>query len=191
MPIEEQKYSKFIAAITREANENREKFIREMELIKQDRLMDARAKAEENYKGRLAKKAAAIHEDCGREVSQKILDVRKQLFEERDKIRTEVFDKVRVMLKEFTKQPDYNEFLKKSADCISGYITSGSIIYARGEDISRVKPLFDGVEIVADDEILLGGIKLKAEGIVYDDTLDTRLEGCGSWFEANSKLEID
>ncbi len=192
MPIEEQKYSKFVAAITREANESRERFINEMELVKKDQLEKAREKAASNYEGRILKKEAAIREDCGRDASHKILALRRRLFEERDHIKTQVFDEARKMINDFTKKPEYAEFIKHSAEKLADVIKDGGVVLARAEDEAAVKAAVGpDTAVQADESIILGGIKVKHANVVYDDTLDSRLENCTDWFEQNSKLEID
>ena len=190
MVQEEQKYSKFLAAITREANENREAFLAEMKEYKQQKIEEAKITEQQNYEGRLQKLKGVVHEDCGREISHKILDVRKELFSEREKIKNDVFEQVRVKIAEFCKSEQYNEFLKQSVGSLKEYFVDGSYIEVRSQDKNVVDALV-GIPVKVNDEILLGGVRVICNDIVYDDTIDTRLANQSSWFEENSALEIN
>ena len=96
------------------------------------------------------------------------------------------------MINDFTKKPEYAEFIKHSAEKLTDVIKDGGVVFARAEDEAAVTAAVGpDTAVQADESIILGGIKVKHANVVYDDTLDSRLENCTDWFEQNSKLEID
>lgn len=186
---DEKKFSKFVAAITKEAIENREKLQSEVKIYKETALKKAKAAVADDYNARILKHTAVVKEDCGREFSKNIFEIKKGLFTEREQIKEKVFEKVRKKLHDFNKSDEYKVFLENSIKALTDYITSDSVIYSRTEDVETLKN-FVSCEVSVDDEIKLGGVKLKTQNTVFDDTLDTRLQNQNKWFEENSNLHI-
>ena len=186
---DENKFSKFVAAITKEANENREKLLNEVKIYKETALNKAKSAAAEDYNARILKYTATVKEDCGKKLSKNIFEIKSGLFAEREQIKNSVFEKVKKRISSFTQSDEYSDFLTNSVNAMADYITPDSVLLARAEEVQFVQKLTK-CKVCADDEIKLGGIKLKTVCAVFDDTLDTRLNKQNKWFEENSDLHI-
>ena len=193
---DDQKYSKFVAAITREANENREALEKQTQAYKDQKIKKARQAALEAYNAQIERQSAMIHEDFGRTLSQKELEVRKKLFLKRDEIKTSVFDQARQQLVAFTETADYPSFLTRCMQSILTEFpdTQGAVVFLRTCDLQYSDTISHAVQIscsfTADDTIQLGGLKVRLGDIIADDTLDTRLASQSQWFEEHSGLII-
>ena len=186
---EEQKYNKFITALTGEVNKEREKVIKEIEEYQSAQINHAEQKAKAEYKLRIQKRTSEINENCGKYASKKILEIRKRLFAQRDDIQKKVFSKVEEKIKSFVNSTEYEEFLKKNIAEFIDYIDTDSTVFARTVDVQKVTKLVD-CNVVPDDTIKLGGLIMKNKNNLFNCTLDQQLVEQIVWFEENSKLNI-
>ena len=186
---EEQKYNKFVTALTGEVNQEREKILKEIEDYKTAQIEHAEKKAKSEYKLKIQKKTLEIHESCGKYASKRILEIRKKLFTQRDEIQQKVFSKVEERLNTFVNSNEYDEFLKKNIAEFIDYIDTDSTVFARTVDVQKVTKLVD-CNVVPDDTIKLGGLIMKNKNNLFNCTLDQQLVEQIVWFEENSKLNI-
>lgn len=193
---DDQKYSKFVAAITREANETREALEKQTQAYKDQKIKKARRAAQNAYNAQIERQSAMIHEDFGRTLSQKELEVRKKLFLKRDEIKTSVFNQAKQQLSAFTETADYPSFLIRCMQTILSEFpdAQSAVVFLRTCDLQYSDTISRAVQVpctfTADDTIQLGGLKVRLGDIIADDTLDTRLASQSQWFEEHSGLII-
>lgn len=189
--------SKYVDAITAEAQQAKADAEKKIAEYKAQRLSDFKRNAQNESKAEIARQTAVIHEDIGRDFSEKEIALRQQIFTKREEITNEVFNLAEKKLAEFTKTPDYKDFLINSANEIKqNLIGTDKIItvYIRECDLAfkaDIEQAFSfPCEFQTDDSIRIGGIRAKFSKIILDDTLDSRLSAQTDWFEENSGLDI-
>jgi len=195
--VQSDKYSKFVTAITKEAQVQRNKIQMEIdEYIKTETekaQKDAYSLSETVY----LRKTAKINEEIGSDFSQKELAMKQELFAHRKEICEGIFKRAADELIDFTKTDEYKDFIITSfKNIVSKFSesTNGLKIYLRESDKYFypliVKYYKHKIDIIIDENIIIGGIKISDENILINDTLDSRLSEQRNWFYQNSGLTI-
>ena len=189
--------SKYVDAITAEAQEAKLEAEKKISDYKTAQISRFRAEALENSKSEITRRCAVIREDIGREFSVKETKLREQIFIKRDEIKTDVFNRAKNKLIEFTKSDEYEKFVVNSAAEIKKNLVGRDkaiTVYLRECDMALKNDIEQAFafpcEFVADDKIEIGGIRAKFSSVVIDDTIDARLNSQVDWFEENSGLDI-
>ncbi|MCL2513216.1 MAG: V-type ATP synthase subunit E family protein [Oscillospiraceae bacterium] len=195
--IESEKYSKFIAAITKEVHERRESIEKQAREYVEEQLEKAEAELKDETERLIKRRAVTIREETGRELSGRELENRRELFACRDKIMAGVFDKAKTKITEFTVSDGYKAFLRDSSEKMRGKLPPGTqslTVYMRKNDLIYKDAVEKTFKIPCafeeDAEIALGGLRISAPPLLFDDTLDTRLSDQLPWFYENSGLTI-
>ncbi len=195
--LQDQKFSKYVDAITNEANAARKQAEQRIEKYKKSRIDNARSQALENSKLEVRRTTARIHQDIGRQFSSDEIEVRKQIFEKREDIKTQVFKEAEKKIISFTQSEAYEPFLAKSMDAIKTKLVGRDkvvTVFLRQEDL-KFKEMIQThtvlpCDFVVDNAIRLGGLRVRFAMVEIDDTLDTRLSSQTQWFEENSGLVV-
>ena len=130
------------------------------------------------------------------EYSQKQEAVRRELYELRSRIENEVFQKAAEKLSGYMTVEEYRNYLISSAKEAKEIVgDSPCVIKLRKADdifIDDLRAVFANAEVVFDEGIRLGGIKIVCEEkrIMIDCTLDTRLEYQRRLFAETSQLKV-
>lgn len=192
---------KFIASITREAEKERDEIIREQQEYIDAAVLRAKKSAEHDERVAVRRKMSRLKGEVGRDFAKKQSGLRNELFSYRDNITNSVFDEVKAKVADFTKSPEYKNFMlstaKKAATAVG---ENGCIVYIRKEDSALsddILSAIEGASVCIDDEITLGGVKVKnaAGSLVANDTIDVRIkaelerfkESCGMMIEQNGE----
>lgn len=190
--------SKYVNAITGEAQHAKEKAQKEIKNYKSNKLKKAELDIQAKTKADVRKRCDIIHEQIGRDFSEKEMASRKRLYIKRNQIQKEVFEAAREKLEAFAASENYIEFLRKSVDTVQHSLVGRdkhAIIYLRPEDMQYeylVKEAFVlPCQVQSDNTIRIGGIKVKFAMMIIDDTLDSRLYSQKVWFEETSGLDIN
>ena len=189
--------SKYVDAITAEAQQAKADAEKKIDEYTAQRLSDFKRNAKNESKAEIARQTAVIHEDIGRDFSEKEIALRQQIFTKREDIKNEVFDLAEKKLADFTKTSDYKDFLINSAKQIKQNLVGTDkviTVYICECDLTfktDIEQTFSfPCEFETDSSIKIGGIKAKFSKIILDDTLDSRLSSQTDWFEENSGLDI-
>ena len=190
------KESKFLDAINRYAEQQKAQITQEIEDYKNTKIEQATEQglqdAYDLIREDIASRKAAIVKD----VTKRQLELRNGLFAERQAICDKVFNEAEKELCDFAQSGDYTAFLERSLQQIAERFGSLRCIVSvspkdedKGELIRRMLP---EAEIKADKRILIGGVKAYCpeQGVMMDDTLDTRLADQRMWFIENSGLKV-
>ena len=190
------KESKFFDAINQDAQEHMAQISREIEAYKNEKIEQATEQglndAYELIRADVTKRTAAIVNG----VAKKQIELKNSLYAERESIREEVFHRAEERLRSFAASDEYIGFLNASLDKIAQFAGDGkcTVYIAPSDEDKRslIEAKLPGAEIKADNHILIGGVKahIPAEGIMLDDTLDTRLSDQYAWFNENSGLKV-
>ena len=113
-------------------------------------------------------------------VSQKSFEASRQVIAHRSGRVDEFFAQLEKRIKDYANTDEYADQLKemlKSADTEHSF-ASGAVIYARRDDVEKIKKLYPNVSVEADKKIKLGGITVfyPTQGIYIDKTMDNAFE---------------
>ncbi len=197
MTNSQNKINKFVQAITAYAQEQRDKILLKAEAFKAERLQKAEQEVLADAYKLIQKETAEIRSESVREMYRRDTEARKALFSRRRQITDEVFKRAQNQLIEFTKKPEYTEYITKMLENMISMLPE-SIVYmiaqkdsAMLETLSSLCPEESSIKTV--DDILIGGIRaLNSEsGQIIDNTLDSRLMSQHERFILTSGLNIE
>lgn len=158
---------------------------------------------------------AAIRTEISSQLSRDEMASRKKIFEKRNKMTENVFEKVTQKLVEFTKTADYEKLMLESVKKIAQALKADDVIFFIKESdlkfadkikaaytaerlkdkklADKIKSAFSpSCEVKSSKEIKIGGITGRSAslGLIADETLDTKLDGQREWFYQNSGLRV-
>ena len=197
MPVSNEKTSNFLEAINKYAEEQRNQIYAEVEQFKKQELEKAETESLNDAYVLIQKEMSQMRLAISSEVSRKNMERRKTLFEKRQQITIEVFQKAANKLAEFTKTADYLVLLEKYAAQIAQVLTQpGTVLSIRKKDAalaSHIQKAFGGnCTIEETNDIKLGGIRgyNASMGLVADKTLDSKLEEQREWFTETCGMRV-
>ncbi len=197
MQSEQQLLDYFKQSIAKEADKERLTVITEAKEIRESALEKIRREASLDAKRQMEKEINEIILENQKEISAMQRKTNLELIAKRQELQNKVFEEAKAQLVAYTKQADYQTFLKSQISQLPLEIYEGqALIHIASADQSLFEGLkaeFKGqVELVEDASIEIGGfIAINAQkGLVIDNSLDNRLESCKEWFYNHSGLVI-
>lgn len=189
--------SKFLSAINKYAEEQRNKLSQEAERLKQAEKIRIEDEILQDAYNLIKKEMSEMITKISSERSKKEFESRNRLFKKREEITQKVFDAAKQELKKFTDTEQYPQYLKNSAKKISLKLKQkGTIIFISDKDekfISLISESFaQECQIKISSEINIGGMKAFNDklGVIIDETLDSKLLCQYDWFIENSGLSV-
>ena len=205
----------FLKAIEKYAEEQRNKIRFESESFKKQELEKAEAEGIREAYTLIQREMAAIRTEISSQLSRDEMASRKKIFEKRNKMTENVFEKVTQRLVEFTKTADYEKLMLESVKKIAQALKADDVIFLIKESdlkfadkikavytaerlkdkklADKIKSAFSpSCEVKSSKEIKIGGITGRSAslGLIADETLDTKLDGQREWFYQNSGLRV-
>lgn len=205
----------FLKAIEKYAEEQRNKIRFESESFKKQELEKAEAEGIREAYTLIQREMAAIRTEISSQLSRDEMASRKKIFEKRNKMTENVFEKVTQRLVEFTKTADYEKLMLESVKKIAQALKADDVIFFIKESdlkfadkikvaytaerlkdkklADKIKSAFSpSCEVKSSKEIKIGGITGRSAslGLIADETLDTKLDGQREWFYQNSGLRV-
>ena len=205
----------FLKAIEKYAEEQRNKIRFESESFKKQELEKAEAEGIREAYTLIQREMAAIRTEISSQLSRDEMASRKKIFEKRNKMTENVFEKVTQRLVEFTKTTDYEKLMLESVKKIAQALKADDVIFFIKESdlkfadkikvaytaerlkdkklADKIKSAFSpSCEVKSSKEIKIGGITGRSAslGLIADETLDTKLDGQREWFYQNSGLRV-
>ncbi len=198
MGIDDKKASKFLDAINKYAQQQRNEIKNEAENFKKQELKKAQDEALKDAYKLIQKEMAQMKKKITKEHSKKEFERKKQLLDKRNQITLNVFKEAKNELIKFTDSKDYKIFLQKLSKNLSNVISSSQEIYIYVKDKDLIysedikKAVGKSCLVKASNDILIGGLYAfdSNDRIIIDETLDTKLEMQKDWFKENSKLSV-
>lgn len=193
---QDDRVSKFVTAITREAEEQRQRIEQETKDFIASEMEKAEMEALNDSYKMIQRAVSNIRADVGSQLSSKMMENRRALLARREEILEEVLGKAGERLAAFTGTADYAAFLTASAKkALAVLRTEKPTVYLRPADMSRQAEIAAAIgpcRFEEDAGIRLGGLRMTDEAgkIAVDDTLDTRLAAQRTWFQQNSGLVL-
>ena len=201
----------FLKAIEKYAEEQRNKIRFESESFKKQELEKAETEGIREAYTLIQREMAAIRTEISSQLSRDEMASRKKIFEKRNKMTENVFEKVTQRLVEFTKTADYEKLMLESVKKIAQALKADDVIFFIKESdlkfadkikvaytaerlkdkklADKIKSAFSpSCEVKSSKEIKIGGITGRSAslGLIADETLDTKLDGQREWFYQNS-----
>lgn len=205
----------FLKAIEKYAEEQRNKIRFESESFKKQELEKAETEGIREAYTLIQREMAAIRTEISSQLSRDEMASRKKIFEKRNKMTENVFEKVTQKLVEFTKTADYEKLMLESVKKIAQALKADDVIFLIKESdlkfadkikvaytaerlkdkklADKIKSAFSpSCEVKPSKEIKIGGITGRSAslGLIADETLDTKLDGQREWFYQNSGLRV-
>lgn len=193
---QDDRVSKFVTAITKEAEEQRQRIEQETKDFIASEMEKAEMEALNDSYKMIQRAVSNIRADVGSQLSSKMMENRRALLARREEILEEVLQKAGERLAAFTGTADYAAFLTASAKkALTVLRTEKPTVYLRPADMSRQAEITAAIgpcRFEEDANIRLGGLRMTDEAgkIAVDDTLDTRLAAQRTWFQQNSGLVL-
>lgn len=198
MDNQEQKLSKFVQAINRDAENRRARILDEAEEFRRQELQKAEDDALTEAYHLIQDEIAQIRRRIRHESSMRMMEKHRAVLKRREEITDQVFSEAQKRVLAFTQTEEYPQYLtrcaKEAASMMAGHPV---VVRLKAEDLKKYQKLISS-EFQGDcsfhesDEILLGGIMIEcpARGLVADETLDSRLDSERTWFAAHSGLSV-
>lgn len=197
MPQQNEKISKFLDAIHKDAESRREALERETEAFKQEEIKKAEGEALREAYALIQHEIEEIRLKISRDLSTKELSAKRSLLQKREEITEKVFRLARERLLAFSRSPEYKAAL-------FGYLEDAARLFGRVPVAVSIRPEDEalkeeitakfpaGCEVKCDGGIKLGGAVVCAPslGKSADYTLDRSLAEQHAWFRQNSGLYI-
>ena len=205
----------FLKAIEKYAEEQRNKIRFESESFKKQELEKAETEGIREAYTLIQREMTAIRTEISSQLSRDEMASRKKIFEKRNKMTENVFEKVTQRLVEFTKTADYEKLMLESVKKIAQALKADDVIFFIKESdlkfadkikvaytaerlkdkklADKIKSAFSpSCEVKSSKEIKIGGITGRSAslGLIADETLDTKLDGQREWFYQNSGLRV-
>ena len=205
----------FLKAIEKYAEEQRNKIRFESGSFKKQELEKAETEGIREAYTLIQREMAAIRTEISSQLSRDEMASRKKIFEKRNKMTENVFEKVTQRLVEFTKTADYEKLMLESVKKIAQALKADDVIFFIKESdlkfadkikvaytaerlkdkklADKIKSAFSpSCEVKSSKEIKIGGITGRSAslGLIADETLDTKLDGQREWFYQNSGLRV-
>lgn len=196
MAQDDNRVSKFVTAITREAEEQKLRIEQETKDFIARELEKAEMEALQDSYKLIQRSASNIRIDIGCELSAKLMENRRVLLQRREAIANEVMKEAAEKVEAFVRSPEYEDFLVRSAAKTAALFGGRKVtFFVAPGDIkfrARLEAAVPGCTVNPDDSIRLGGLRTSdGDGKrVADDTLDARLASQREWFRKNSGLIV-
>ena len=189
--------SKFLSAIEKYAEQQREALISETELFEKQAMQKAEEEGLRDAYNLIHKEQDAMKSAIAADMAKKESEGNLLIFKKRQQITKQIFEKAAKKLQEYTKTKAYYEKLVAYAkECAEFFDNATVEICLSKQDMqyaNDITKLFKGectVKEVAD--IIIGGLRVYCpeRQIAVDKTLDTKLEEQREWFYINSDLQV-
>lgn len=182
----------FLDAITKEAKEQHNSILAEMESVNQAELAAAQQKAAQMAEQTQRTILSVARQNQNQRLAAEMAQQRVSLAQQRQKILEDTFLQAKKKLQEFTQAANYPAFLRQQAEKLCTMLSANDVIlFVRAQDQSLLQQL--ACEVRTDDQILIGGCRAQSEEkqVILDDTLDSRLEQQRDWFLQHAKLSVE
>lgn len=188
----------FEQEIMQRAAAEKDEILRATEDQKRDELGQEESRLLEEYYRKIQARIAEIKTATLKDIARETIELKKQLYRQREQYLTELLARTRVELSAFVKSVDYEGFLLGKVEALAQeHRYEGSALRLRPADLdayaTRVRELYGDCVVEPDEGISIGGVILQntARGVEVDYSLDTALSEQRSWFYCNSNFNFD
>lgn len=190
------KESKFLNAITRYAEQQKQLIGTQLEEYKAQKIEQATETGLQDAYDLIQRDIAERKAAIVTEYAQKAYALKKELYAERQHITDEVFAEAERRVSSYTSTPAYRDAFLNSAKRIAEAIGDSActiMVCARDSALAREAAVFfRDAQTEEDSTVRLGGFKVLCEenGVLIDDTLDSKLSAERAAFPAYAGLKV-
>jgi len=190
MPENNQKLDHFTATILNEATAENEQALADFQKERQAKLAQAHREARAEARAYLRASVDRARADAGHQVSRRMQESKRTLFQRRNEIAEQVFGQVRERIAAYTQTPEYGRRLEDLLRQALAVLENGddTRVYLRPEDRSYIPGLRDaapGVHLTfLDGSFRLGGLVAESPrcGKRVDSSFDSRMSELSGHF---------
>lgn len=194
---DENKLSKFQAAVFAEVDTKVAQIKQEAEVYKEQELEKNKDVQLGKSYNLIQRRSQEIKKQCKRSVAKFSLDSKCELLTKRNELTSRIFDNVYNSLTKFVQSSDYNDYLLNTVKKFNPNVKSSDIeIMVSSKDIAIAdqieKACVVKCHVVESKQIKLGGFIARDidNGIYFDETLEQKLADQKAYFIQHSKLDI-
>lgn len=191
------KMGNFLNAIKKFADEQKHQIRTEVERFKAEELKKAEDEGMRDAHALIMQEMTSMRAGIAGELAKKEDEGRRRLYKRREEMVSEVFDKAKIKLLEYTKTEEYKAAVKADAKEAAEYFGGDTVVvHLKSDDMplqGELSEIFENnCSFRADSDIIIGGLKAQcvSRSIVVDFTLDTKLDNQKDWFLNNSNLKV-
>ena len=188
----------FANILLKEASDQKKETVAKLEAERDRRLKEADERLSRRFDREVKAGLAAMEQQMRLSLTRREIDLHKALLQNRQRTFEAVFAAVTKNIRDFTKTPEYREFLEQEFSQASAYFSAGSgelICTVMPGDKSLAEKLFrlPDLTIHCAERDFIGGFTLENPGLHYfaDCTLESRIEEQKQAFFASSGLIIE
>jgi len=189
--------SKFLAAIEKYAEQQREALQSETEIFEQKIIQKAEEEGLRDAYNLIHREQDAMKASIAADMAKKEAHGNLEIFKKRQKITEEVFAKATAKLQEYTKTPEYEKKLNTYAKECAEYFGNDNVeLCMCKRDMPLGKKLAEqfagNCTLKEAANITIGGFRIYSPDrqIAVDKTLDTKLQEQREWFYTNADLHV-
>lgn len=188
------KLQSFLDAVYRSAEEKSRSMIREIDEASENAYKAFCQKAEAQTDLKINREISRIEISAAAELSKEEREIRSAIFKRRCEITEEVFSEVRKKLSKYRQTDDYEKKLISDAEKLKALFESDSAVIYIGEQdkdkLEAIKAVLGDIKAEISKDIKLGGILGICGDMIYDCTLDSRLDKVKTEFIEKSGLQV-
>ena len=193
----ENKLDKFSSAVLKDAQEQREKILQEIEEYRKSQMEKAEEEILHEAYIMIQNEIASIKNQESRKISLAELEGRRKLLKQREEITAKVFGETAGRLLAFTRSPEYAPYMVRHVKACAVQLPAGRVVIrVKKDDLALSDSLIGAcgreASVEAAGDIEIGGFIMINEevGLVVDETIDLKLKSQKDWFAAASGLTL-
>lgn len=194
----DKKLDKFKSAVLKDAQEQREKILEEINNFRNTEMEKAEEDILHETYIMIQNEITAIKNQQSRKISLAELDGRRKLLKLREEITDKVFKETAARILDFSKTAEYITLICESTKTSCNLLPKGDIIIqVKKSDLAHAEKLIAASSRTATVEenadIVLGGVIIinRDKGLVINETLDLKLMSQKDWYTGSSGLTLE
>ena len=195
---ESSKLEQLGAEILRKAKAESDQILAQLAAYKKEQLQQEEDRLLEEAYRKMQAEIGRIHAQSVKELSQQSMELKKQLFSQREQYLCEMTAEARERLRSFTKTPDYLPFLvRQMQSLIQNYPCSNGVLWIRPEDQTLLEgqvQLPKGWKLATDNQTVeIGGAVLEDpdRGLWVDLSLESALQAQREAFYREGEFSME
>lgn len=188
---------KFSSSVLKDAQEQHDKILAEIEVYRKAEMEKAEVEAQQESSSMIQSEMSSIKNLQSRKLSLAELEGRRRLLKQREDLTEKIFGQTADKIRSYTSTPEYVQQLCSRVKSSSSSLPEGSlVIQVKPDDLSLADKLKEAcgrdATVEANINIELGGYILcnNDKGIVIDETFDLKLNSQRDWFASTSGLSL-
>ena len=185
--------SRFLHSIDKYAKKKKLKLAEEIEQIENERLQKEELKIFENVRLLMMSKLANTKNEIAMQVYKVRTSSKQKVYNLKTDIWKKVFDDCKIRIENFTKTPEYCEYIKGAVCKAEKVLGDNLSVFLREKDLNLINLISDFIlkhNIVLNYKIKDGGVLFCKNDCWLDFTFDTRILEQKKWFLENCMSKL-